>query len=424
MNKVLRWGAILLGSVLLWSAVSENVNVWPVRNTIDYHLAQSWWNLAGKPERSRTGSILARITDEKGKPIEQAVALVSEWDGKVYAQRTDSLGMCRISGVPAGFYRLAASAPGFEPAQSDGLVRGLTVRPNKTVSASLQLTRQQPRAISPLPKPQLLDAQPLVCSSPVPGTAVRETVKFINGDFEELLFLYRPEQSDGQIFPLLLTVYPGPVDTWECVSIGLAQAGYAVLAVGPAYGMDLTRDVDQMERLLDLVKSGRLTGVDSSRMAALGGSYSALILEQLMLRDTGLEAVVLLGPPTDMFDFRRRFEREGFFPPFGLDRALIALGLPNRDPLRYLKNSMVYHVRSGLPAMLMFHSYQDEIVPYQQSSLLAQSLGSFGIETELHLFDGASHYLLEDGSASMKIYRQTLNFLRRKGMPPLPGKGY
>lgn len=423
MNRLFRWIFILLGAVILWTAVSENIHVWPVRNTIDYQLARSWWNLMGEPDRSQTGNILARVIDEKGRPIEQAVVLVSEWDGQVHPGRTDAIGSCRLSGVPVGFYRLAASAPGFEPGQSSGLLRGLTVRPGQTIPVSLQLNRQKRSKIIPLPNPQMKDQQVLVCSSPVPGAAVRETVTFSNGAYDELMFLYRPENSAGETLPLLLTVYPGPVDTWECVSISLAQAGYAVLAVGPAYGMDLTQDVDQLERLLDLVKSGKLHGVDSSRMAALGGSYSALILEQLMLRDAGLSAVVLLGPPTDMFDFRRRFEREGFFPPFGLDRALIAMGLPNRDPLRYLKNSMVYHVRPGLPATLIFHSYQDEIVPYQQSQLLANSLSAYGIENELQLFDGASHYLLEDGDSSMKIYRQTLDFLARKGMPP-SGKGY
>ena len=110
-------------------------------------------------------------------------------------------------------------------------------------------------------------------------------------------------------------------------------------------------------------------------------------------------------------------------PPFGLDRALIALGLPSREPLRYLNHSMVYHVRDNLPATLLFHSYQDEIVPYQQSGLLAESLRKRGVEAELHLFDGASHYLLEDSAASMKIYEQTLDFLRRHGMTPLAGKG-
>jgi len=82
----------------------------------------------------------------------------------------------------------------------------------------------------------------------------------------------------------------------------------------------------------------------------------------------------------------------------------------------------VYQVHGKLPPTILFHSYQDEIVPYQQSGLLAESLKKQGVVAELHLFDGASHYLLEDGEASMAIYRQTLDFLRRHGMAPFPGK--
>jgi dipeptidyl aminopeptidase/acylaminoacyl peptidase len=256
----------------------------------------------------------------------------------------------------------------------------------------------------------------------VPGESLRETLTFKTTDPSDLIFLYRPTQIADRKLPVLLAVYPGPVDTWECVSIGLAQAGYAVLAIGPAYGLELTHDVDTLERLITMVKNGGVPGTDPDRVAALGGSYSALLLELLMLRDPGLNAVVLLGPPTDMFDFRRRFERDGFVPPFGLGKALVALGLPSREPLRYLNHSMVYQTRSDLPATIIFHSYQDEIVPYQQSGLLAESLRKHGVEAELHLFDGASHYLLEDSAAADAIYYQTLDFLRRHGMPPFPGK--
>ena len=414
---------ILLGALICWSAVTDNIHVWPVRNTIEYYAARNWWNLVGEPARTHHGAIEGMVVDEAGNAIPQAVVLLSEWDGKVYSSLTDQYGLYRIEGIPVGFYRLAAVAPGYTPMQTGGVLRGVTVRPNRTVQAACQLRVESSALKAGLLSPQRLESQELVCQSPVAGSAKRETLRFDQQQWNELVFLYRPVGTDSDQLPVLLTVYPGPVDTWECVSIGLAQAGYAVLAVGPAYGLDLTKDVDALQKLLLLVKQGGIAGLDGDRIAALGGSYSALLLELLMLRDPGLSAVILLGPPTDMFDFRRRFEREGFRPPFGLDRALVALGLPSRDPLRYLKHSMVYHVRPGLPATQIFHSYQDEIVPFQQSSLLADNLERQGVEAELHLFEGASHYLLEDGAAAMTIYQQTLDFLRRHGMAPFPGKG-
>lgn len=412
----------MLGAVICWSAVTDNIHVWPVRNTIEYYVTRSWWNLSGEPEQIHRGSIEGRIGDQTGKPIAQAVVLVSEWDGTVHSSRTNLQGQYRIDHVPIGFYRVATSATGYEPAQSTGLLRGVTVRPNQVVQASCQLTIESAVLKSSFSRPQSTDFQDLVCQTPVAGSARRETLQFDSQDWHELVYLYRPTGNIDQKLPVLLTIYPGPVDTWECVSIGLAQAGYAVLAVGPAYGMDLTQDVVALRKLLQLVKTGGIEGLDSTKIAALGGSYSALLLELLMLKEPGLSAVILLGPPTNMFDFRRRFEKENFMPPFGLDRALIALGLPSRDPLRYLRHSMVYHVKPSLPATQIFHSYQDTIVPYQQSSLLAESLRQQGVEAELHLFEGSSHYLLENGADAMVIYLKTADFLRRHGMAPVSNK--
>jgi acetyl esterase/lipase len=423
MSRFLRGLGIVLLALILWLAITDNINVWPARNTVEYHVARGWWNMVGEPQRIHTGSLAGLVTDSRNTPIAQAVVLIAEWDGSTHSSLTDDQGKYRIDGIPAGFYRVAASAASYDSVQSGGILRGVTVRPKIITESSFKLAKTTVRALPQLGQPTLTDPQELVCKSPVAGAARRETLQFGQKDFTERIYLYRPTETLNRSLPVLLTVYPGPVDTWECVSTSLAQAGYAVLAVGPAYGLDLTRDVEGLQQLMTVVKAGGLPGLDNSRIAALGGSYSALLLELLMLRDPGLEAVILLGPPTDMFDFRRRFEREGFMPPFGLDRALIALGLPSRDPLRYLHHSMVYHVRENLPATLLFHSYQDEIVPYQQSGLLADSLRKRGVEAELHLFDGASHYLLEDSAASMTIYEQTLEFLRRHGMAPLPGKG-
>lgn len=420
MRGLLRPVLILVGAFFAWFLVTDHIQIWPVRNTIDYFLVQKWWSFAGEPLREPRGKIEIRISDVKDKPIPQAVTLVSEWDGTTSSCRTNQAGICEIASVPAGFYRVAAVAPGFAAAESTGLLRGIAVRPGFTARTQLRLKSTESVKHNDIPIPRRNDPQTLICTSPVAGAAIRETLDFESEKVRYApVFLYRPEQQQGKKMPILLTVYPGPVDTWECVSIGLAQAGYAVLAVGPEYSMDLSGDVEQLSQLLQVLKKMDWPELDNRKIGALAGSYSALILQQLVLRNPGLDAIVLLGPPTNMFDFRRRFEREGFLPPFGLDKALVAMGLPSREPLRYLENSMVYHVKSGLPPTLLFHSFQDEIVPYQQSCLLAEAMQEKGIKVELHLFEGASHYLLEDGDASMQIYRQTLDFLARHQLPPL-----
>jgi dipeptidyl aminopeptidase/acylaminoacyl peptidase len=215
--------------------------------------------------------------------------------------------------------------------------------------------------------------------------------------------------------PTLLAVYPGQADTWEGVSIPLAAAGYAVIAVGPAYALDLDDDIAELQRLAAFARAGALPGVDARRMAVLGGSYSSLHVQALLERDAGFRAVLLLGGISDIFDMRRRFEQGSFIPPFGLDQALIALGTPNSSPERYWRYSSRYHLRRGLPPMLLMHSRNDEIVPFQQSEQLAADLVRLDVPHEAYFFDGLSHYLLADRPSAelTNLYDVTLAFLRR-----------
>jgi len=57
MMRFLRWLGILLLTLLLWLAVTDNIAVWPARNTVEYHASRSWWNLVGEPQRSHTGVV-------------------------------------------------------------------------------------------------------------------------------------------------------------------------------------------------------------------------------------------------------------------------------------------------------------------------------------------------------------------------------
>ena len=111
---------------------------------------------------------------------------------------------------------------------------------------------------------------------------------------------------------------------------------------------------------------------------------------------------------------RRRLEEGTYIPPFGLDKALIAVGLPSRVPLNYFEYSGVYHVHSDFPPLVIFHSRNDEIVPYQQSELLSNNLTLVNVPHELYLFDGSSHYLMAEGGGALEIYEQALAFLEQE----------
>jgi dipeptidyl aminopeptidase/acylaminoacyl peptidase len=125
-----------------------------------------------------------------------------------------------------------------------------------------------------------------------------------------------------------------------------------------------------------------------------------------------LQAALLLGPPTDMFELRRQFEAGTFAPPFDLDQALIALGLPHQVPDRYWRYSSRYHARDIQMPLMLIHSKEDEVVPFTQSQLLAGELARLGQPHELHILEGMGHYLLatERTPAIDDLFKTTVDF--------------
>ena len=420
-----------LAAALLWAATTDDVRIWPVRNTLQYHVLKWWWARVGPPQNGPPGTLRGRLMDPRGGPIAGAQVLVARWDGTTYSAVSGPDGAFTIGGVPAGRYVPVAGAPGHAdgalghsrppwwpawpwapwsrvavPARRDG-------RGEARVDAVLPV---EPRpALAPGTRLALGAPSEVTCASPISSRAMRRQVAFDSGGRpNQLTLLYTPlAAAGGDRLPTLLAVYPGPADGWECASLPLAAAGYAVVAAGPAYGFDLEQDVDELARLLGFVRARQLPGADGRQVALLAGSYSGLHVQRLLQRDPGVGAALLLGPPADLFDMRRRLEQGTFIPPFGLDRALIALGFPDREPLRYWRYSGAYHVRPDLPPVALIHSRRDEVVPFQQSQALAAALAAQGVPHELHLLEGASHYLLSEQADAVAIYRLTLDFLAR-----------
>ena len=414
-----RW-YIVIGLILVvtagWLLTTDNLNVWPVRNTLQYQILRAWWGLVGEPKPGQPGTLQGTVYDSRGQPIIDAWVLVSRWNGEAYHAHSDKNGHYVIPSVPADTYRPVAGAPGYQDVNF-GDWGQVTIGPDEQTDATVVLSPKPARLV--VPGQNLAFGQPvtLTCTSPLTATARRQPVTFDSaGQPNQLTLFYMPVTATAAShLPLLLTIYPGPADSWECASLPLAAAGYAVLAAGPAYTFDLESDIDELQRLVEFARSGQIPGVDGQRIALLGGSYSALHVQRLIQRDQNFRAALLLGPPTDLFDMRYRLEQGTYVPPFGLDKALIALGLPSEEPLRYWRYSGAYHVRSDFPPLAILHSRSDEVVPYQQSELLAANLAIVGARYEVHFFDGASHYLLAPGGDkdTLEIYRITLDFLAK-----------
>jgi dipeptidyl aminopeptidase/acylaminoacyl peptidase len=356
------------------------------------------------------------VRDSQNHPIQGAWVLVAHRSGTTYSARTDQAGHYQIGNIPPGRYRPVAGAPEFADARVGNLWQQTTIAADKASTVDAVLPPAPRRQVAAGTEFRLSEPTTISCSRPFESQAAQYEVSFNNaGVPNQPTFYYTPTSiTIPKSLPVLFIVYPGPPDTWSCASVPLADAGYAVLATGPAYSFDLQSDVDELERLLNFVRQGNFPASNQKLIALLGGSYSALHVQHLLRRgQDDVAAALLLGPPTDLFEMRRLLENGTYIPPFGLDQALIALGLPDQEPLRYWSNSGAYHVEPDFPPLAVLHSRSDEVVPYQQSELLARQLEIVGVPHEVHFFDGASHYLLAEDSDedTLMIYDITLTFL-------------
>ena len=388
--------AVGLTALVCWLALTDNPRVWPVRNTVQYHLVRRWDALVGA-RRGAPITLRGMVQTTDGAPIPQAWVLVAGQDGTPYSTETDAVGAFTIQDVPAGAYVPIAGASGYADRafRRFGLFR---FRLNGQSMLDLRLAPVRPAVPPPVPVDDFRLAEPeyLRIDAPIPSSAVRRAVHFdVAGRPNQTTLFYTPNDGGVTALPTLLVVYPGPADQWETVSFPLAAAGYAVLAVGPAYALDLEPDVADLERLLAAMHAGHLPRADPARVGVLGGSYSSLHVFRLLERDRyPIGAALFLGPPTDLFEMRRQFSAGEIAPPFGLDQALIALGFPDRKPEPYWRYSARYHARSLDVPMLLVHSKADEIVPFQQSEILSAELQRIGQPHALHILEGMGHYLL------------------------------
>jgi hypothetical protein len=407
---------LLLLLTLLFLAISDNAAIWPVRNTLLYHATRWWEAQVGASQSVGVGALHGCVRGVGAVPLADADVVVAERDGALHQAQADSRGCYEIGGLPAGRYVPIISAAGYDAAaiRSWGLPARIGAGERTQLDATL-VPLSLP-VVSPGRLLQISAPVTLTWALPQPGQAVRRQLSYDSGGRpNQLTYLYTPVAAGTAPLPTLLAVYPGAADTWEGVSIPLAAAGYAVIAVGPAYALDLEDDIAELQRLVAFARAGALPGGDGARMALLGGSYSSLHVQALLERDSGFCGVVLLGGISDIFDMRRRFEQGSFVPPFGLDQALVALGTPDISPERFWRYSSRFHLRRGMPPVLLMHSRNDEIVPFQQSEQLTTDLARLNVPHEAHFFDGLSHYLLADRPSAelTELYDLTLAFLRR-----------
>jgi pimeloyl-ACP methyl ester carboxylesterase len=387
--------AVLLSCIGIgYVTTTDNPRIVPYRNTVQYYVLNSL-DMIHPPEDQSGGRLTGVVRSPWEQPIPHATVLLPAIDGTVFTAESDAAGRYAID-APVGRYVPVAGAPSFADISLHTLV-GIGIEVDRTTPLDVTLTPSQTPSISAPTNVQIGTPEVLSIESPIPSTALRRQINFTaEGRSNQLTFLYTPNDDADTMLPMLLAVYPGPANWWEIVSLPLAQAGYAVVAVGPEYALDLETDVDDLVRLIRLAGAAQLPRVDGNRIGVFGGSYSGLHVLRLVVRHPqAVDAALLLGAPTDLFALRQQFEAGAFFPPFGLDQALIALGLPSRAPERYWRYSARYHARKIEIPLMLIHSKVDEVVPFNQSQLLADELARLDKPHELRLLDDLGHYLYE-----------------------------
>jgi len=82
------------------------------------------------------------------------------------------------------------------------------------------------------------------------------------------------------------------------------------------------------------------------------------------------------------------------------------------DP--YYKYSVIYHLE-GLPPLCILHGVDDELVPYNQSTILAEALERRGMLHEFYSYAGLKHYFSTsaDDATTQRMFRDSLGCLRR-----------
>lgn len=423
-----------VGRVVVWGALlGALAGCQPQANVVGYWFSR-WLGTQPPPVSvAAPGALAGAVYTSGGQPIAGATVLVAQPDGVPHATQTGPDGSYQLAGVPPGEYVPAAVAPGYAESALSGLLglpKLIVVHSQETaVVPPLVLAPYQP---APLPADlaaavQLRQTGFYTAAADFPARAAADVRSYAFdyvGATVDTVRLYLPRgQAVEQRLPLLLMVYPSPVDNWETVSVGFAAEHFAVLAISPvaARGVDAEAHAQDARVVLAAAQQGAFPAVDASRVLALGGSFSSAILARL-LRSAGGELTgwVTVGGLANAFSAAHDFYTARITIPPPYTWLVPALGPPNLYPLAFLMYSPVY-VAEELPPTLVIHTAADEILRIEQAYELTQAVQAAGIAVTTHYYEDASHYLgigenLTD--AGREMFYAIVEFARQTGGNP------
>lgn len=416
--SLLLFVALLLFTARWWS--EWNSTTAAVYHIAEYRLRRWWWDQVGMPSSLGSGSLSGWVTDDADRPVAGAVVLVSSVTGQTTSTYTDAEGHYLLTGIPSGTYRPVAAAWGYElPAHS----KGANVGPRLRIGAKPQRwdARLTPRTSPPLQ----LDADAVVLSPgiqvdsdfPVPAIAIRQTLTIttdsaiLDGDL-----LYTPARDDGP-WPLLVIAFPNTALNWEKATVQFAAAGYVVLAITPdsERGLDLEAHTADARLAIAYAQQGLLTpAIAGPDFVLLTGSFGSLYGYRALPDLENLQAMVDIGGISDAFLGVQALYSETLAIPPPYDMVVASLGRPDIDPSFFLAYSPAFWAEH-LPPTLIIHTYEDEIIPYNQATRLADVLAAVGIPHELYLYHSNTHYLdpRDPTPEAVAVFDRTISFIEK-----------
>jgi dipeptidyl aminopeptidase/acylaminoacyl peptidase len=240
-------------------------------------------------------------------------------------------------------------------------------------------------------------------------------------------------RREGDKVPLVLLVHGGPQGSWDdrwsyrWNPQVFAGAGFAVLAPDPhgstGYGQEFTDAVngdwggkpfEDLMKGVDYVIS-TVPWVDSTRLAAAGGSYGGYMAQWIAGHTDRFRCLVSHAGLYDLASFYGTTE-EQWFPEWEF------LGTPWEKPELYARWSPSSAVGNWQTPMLLTAGLRDYRVPESQSFAAFTALQRRDVPSELLCLAGENHFVLQPQN-SILWYDAVLGWLGRWLAPAAPLAG-
>jgi dipeptidyl aminopeptidase/acylaminoacyl peptidase len=261
-----------------------------------------------------------------------------------------------------------------------------------------------------LPNPGTLDG--------LPGT-LQEVEATASDGARVQSWLVLPEGASAENpAPLVLWVHGGPLMSWNSWSWRwcpwvLAARGYAVLLPNPAlsqgFGQDFVRrgwgewgGAPYTDLMAAVDATEQRPDIDSSRTAAMGGSFGGYMANWIATQTDRFRAIVTHASLWDLDSFTGTTDAAYYWEK--------EWGDPLREPKRYEQNSPHRYADAIRTPMLVVHGDKDYRVPVGEALRLWYDLQKRGVPSKFLYFPDENHWVLTPGNSQV-WYSTVLAFL-------------